>query len=150
MSSLSSPGSRDKSMPDTDLETAMDHAERMLDSFDRTNRELRTLQVVRLATIAGALLAAAIAVAATATGPAAAIGLAALSLIVAAGFALWLRTPINAVRRQRQRDLSGLVDLSRVVRDLLPVVAKSGHWSELKHLTMRARVARFPISEETR
>lgn len=133
-----------------DLEAALDHAEKMLDAFDRASWRVQVLLAARVTVVVLVGVASGF-VFLNVTAPTqvrvAVIGmLAAFVVLVGFGF----RTAIHAVRRQRERDLSALVQVSRVVRDLLPVVAKQEQWSELKLLTARARIARFPISEGTR
>jgi hypothetical protein len=126
----------------------------MLESFDRLTRELRTLYMVRLG-IASAALLVALLVAAITTAPQSdglvvgAIWLTVVPLLIASAAMQFVQVSIKSARRQRERDLTGLVQISKVVRDLIPVVARTERWGELKHLTVRARIARFPISKET-
>jgi hypothetical protein len=138
-----------------DLEIALEHAERMLTSFDRATRELRTLRVIRNCAFTAALLVASVVFAIATGAPATVLSIAEFVIaIVLVAMAIstfpLLQQVIKSVHRQQERDLSGLVQLSRVVRDLLPVVAKNEDWSELRQLTVRARIGRFPISEESR
>lgn len=140
---------RGEPRPGVDFAAALEHAERMLESFDRAAREMRALRAVQVAVVVAALLVAAL-VAASSDAVAARIGLALVPVVVAVLAVSSLEALVNVARRQRERDLSGLVQISRVARDLLSVVAKTEEWSELTHLTMRARIARFPISEDTR
>lgn len=141
--------SRDAARPEEDLETALEHAERMLASHDRAAREVRYLYLARNGILVAWLLVLAVIGLASrdfVTGLVLGLGFSVLLLALAA----LLHGPIVAADRQRERDLSGLVQISRVVRDTLPVVARTERWGELKHLTMRARIARFPISEQSR
>jgi len=139
---------------ESDLETALKHAEEMLGSFDRVNRELRMLHMVQLGVATAILLVSLLTVGImTASQPdgfsAGTLWFIIIPLLIASTVIQLAQVSMNSARRQRERDLTGLVQISRVVRDLLPVVARTERWSELKHLTIRARIARFPISEET-
>ena len=127
----------------------------MLTSFDRATRELRTLRVIRNCAFTATLLVASVVFAIATGAPGtvlATVEFAIAITLVALAISTFpvLQQVIKSVRHQQERDLSGLVQLSRVVRDLLPVVAKNEVWSELRQLTMRARIGRFPISEESR
>lgn len=127
----------------------------MLASFDRATRELRTLRVIRNCAFTATLLVASVVFAIATGAPGtvlATVEFAIAITLVALAISTFpvLQQVIKSVRHQQERDLSGLVQLSRVVRDLLPVVAKNEVWSELRQLTMRARIGRFPISEESR
>jgi hypothetical protein len=134
-----------------DLEEALAHAERMLASYDQAGLEFRMVQLAQAGTIvAGVLVAVAIAAFGlhVSSGQALVLALAVVPLAVAAGVAARCQQLLRAVQTQRRRDLFGLVELSRLVRELLPDVADTHRWSDVRHLTMRARLARFPISEE--
>lgn len=139
----------DESWSAEDLESALEQAERVLDSFDRITRELRTLQLVRTGALLAGLLAGIVSFAATHLPVAVAILLFVVSTIAGLAASFLLGPTATWAQLQRDRDLSSLVEISRVVRDVLPVVAKQEEWSELKRLTLRARIARFPISERT-
>ncbi|GAA3013515.1 hypothetical protein [Actinokineospora diospyrosa] len=129
-----------------ELEDALTHAEHALEGLDRAESRMQTVRLIGLALIV--LLAAATVVTwAFAPGNVAAgvllAGLAGMSAVLVA-------RDYAQTKSTRERERRAVVQLSRLARDLLPVVVEQEAWSELRHVTTRARIARFPISERSR
>ncbi|MBM7775933.1 hypothetical protein JOD54_006137 [Actinokineospora baliensis] len=125
-----------------ELEDALVHAERALDALDRVTSRM---QVVRL-TIVGVFAITATVAVLNVREPFVGI----LVAMIGIGAIAALVMEHGRWRSTRDRELRTVVQLSRIVRDLLPVVVEQERWSELRIVTTRARIARFPISERSR
>ncbi|MGH3392462.1 MAG: hypothetical protein ACRDOO_26640 [Actinomadura sp.] len=121
-----------------DFDRALEHAERLLATTDRTRTWLTT---VRLA--AGGIVAVLAAALDPTDGSA---GRLVLLVVLAAVIAAGLIAVEIWVRARLRRDEIPMVDMVDMARELLPILADEENWSHADVRLAQARISRFPIA----
>lgn len=126
-----------------EFDRALDKAERLLDSWDRSQSQLRlTTALISVSVLVTATLLAVVAASATlaVTIPVLAVAAAGLGLA-----AFWLNRYLRALHVVSRRDERAMLEVIDVLRELLPDIARAERWGPARYQITTARVSRFPV-----
>lgn len=141
---------RPKAVTGMELDQTLTIAERLLEQVDRVSERRRVVRIVEIGVVGLTII--------VITGwdgldrLAGWPRLTAVSLIGAAvGACVALLTYVlleSPLRRRLARDTRAAVQISQLIRELLPLVAREENWKELQLDVFKSRLSRFPINPQ--